>query len=155
MQDRCSVGGELRPDLALDLLQRVVGMGAGRVKNTPSTRCRARLRLQRLNGVAEGRRLGLRRDRRDLGVVLGEGALEGRQEVLGRNAAERRHVERAGPGLEEGIVVGGGLLSVAACASINLNIFIGAIVPTGKSANRVSNRLHRRRGQACPPGRSP
>ena len=42
--------------------------------------------FQPLDGVAEGRRLGLRHDRRDVGVVLGEGALEGRQEVLRRNA---------------------------------------------------------------------
>ena len=47
-------------------------------------------------------------DRRDLGGVLGEGALERRAEMLGRDLAERRHAERAGPfRCEQGIVAVG------------------------------------------------
>ena len=55
---------------------------------------------------------GLRGDRLDLGDVLGERPLVGRQEMLGPDAAERRHAERACSRLcKERIFVGDGRMA--------------------------------------------
>ena len=59
--------------------------------------------LQRVDGVGEGRRVRIGGDRLDLGVVLGKGALEGRQEMLRRDPAERRNAEGLGPVLDAGV----------------------------------------------------
>ena len=109
VQDPVMVGGQLRPDLALDGLQRLVGVGAGEVEEHAGDAVeKLAAAFQRGDGIVEGRRVGLPRCSRDLGIVLGKAALERRQEMLRRDAAERRNFERAGPGLEEGIVAGGG-----------------------------------------------
>ena len=72
-----------------------------------STRCKARPAFSSATMVlSKRRRLLLARDRGDLGLVLGEGALIGRHEMLGLDAGKRRRAERRVPGLEEGIVWG-------------------------------------------------
>ncbi len=108
-QDAVPVPGLARRDLALDRQQRVVGVRAGEhAENTcrpaPSGAAGA---FHRLDGVLERGRRRIAGDRGDLGVVLGEGAVEGRHEMLGRDAVEWRHAEGAGPVLEEGIGGGG------------------------------------------------
>ena len=101
-EDLVPVLGAQRRDLALDLQDRVVGVGAGeRIEDVVDTRERVAAQFQRLDGIGEGRRGGIGRDGGDLGLVLGEGAREGRPEVLGPYPLERRHPERPGPVLEE------------------------------------------------------
>ena len=92
-------------DVALDGEQRVVAVGADELaEDVVDALQGAAGVLQRDDGVVEGRRLRLVRDRGDLGLVLGEGALVGRHEMLGLDAGKRRRAERRVPGLEEGIL---------------------------------------------------
>ena len=103
--------GAQRRDLALDLLDRVVGVRAGeRVEDVVDAGERVAAAFQRLDGVGEGRRRGIGRDSGDLGLVLGEGTREGRPEMLGPYPLERRHAEAPGPVLEERVfaTTGGG-----------------------------------------------
>ncbi len=62
--------------------------------------------LQRRDGVGEvgGRRIV--GDRRDLGGVVGEGLLEGRQKVLGLDLVEGRGRKRRHPGLQQRVGLG-------------------------------------------------
>ena len=62
--------------------------------------------LQRRDGVGEVRHGGIVGDRRDLGGMVGEGLLEGRQEVLRLDLGERRRLERRLPRLEQRICSG-------------------------------------------------
>ncbi len=96
--------GAARRDVALDRQQRSGRVGADQVpEHVVDALQGAAGILQRDDGVVEGRRLGLRRDLCDLGVVLGEGPLVSRKEVFGRDAPVGRDAERRVPGLKEWI----------------------------------------------------
>ena len=91
-----------RRDLALDLLQRVIGVGAGKhMEHMLDPRQRPTAALQRLDRIGEARRRGLSRDRRDFGGVLGTGARIGLAKVLGLDAVERGNAVGGGPGCEK------------------------------------------------------
>ena len=62
--------------------------------------------LQRRDGVGEIRHRRIVLDRGDLGGVIGESLLEGRQEVLRRDLGERRGLERCLPGLQQRVCLG-------------------------------------------------
>ena len=100
--DLVPVLGDDGRHVALDLLQRVVGMRRGQVEHHElDARQRATGILERRNRVREGRRLGIPRDQRDLLFVPGQRAVVSRAEMLRRDAVERRGLEGGGPGLEE------------------------------------------------------
>src|SRR5262245_15130555 len=111
-QDAVPVAGLTRRNLALDLEQRIVGVGARKHAKDPADPIqRAAGSLHRLDGVLERGRSRIARDRGDLGVMLRESAVVGRDEMIGVYTAKRRHTEGAAPFLEQGIV-GGHLLIV-------------------------------------------
>ena len=62
--------------------------------------------LQRRNGVGEIRHRGIVLDRDDLGGVIGEGLLEGREEVFRRDFGEWRGLKRRLPGLQQRVGLG-------------------------------------------------
>ena len=96
--DLVPVPRHLRRNLALDLEQRVVGMGAGQeMEYVADPRQRPSGELQRRDGVVEARRRGIGGDGRNLGLVVGERAGIGRPEMLGLDAVERRHLVGGGP----------------------------------------------------------
>ena len=101
--------GRERRELALDLLDRVVGVRAGEeMEDVVDARVSASpARFERVDGVGEGRLGGIGGDGGDLGLVRGEGAREGRQEMLRRDSAERRNAEGPGPVVEQGVGAGG------------------------------------------------
>ena len=104
----------LRRNLALDLEQRVVGMGAGQeMEHVADPRQRPSGELQRRDGIVEARRRRIGRNGRDLGLVVGERAGIGRPEMLGLDAVERRRLVGGGPIRQERIV-GGAMLAGAA-----------------------------------------
>ena len=93
-----------RRDLALDRLQRVIGVGAGKhMEHMLDPRQRPAAALQRLDRIGEARRRGLSRDRRDFGGVLRAGARIGLAKVLGLDAIERGNAVGGGPGCEKGV----------------------------------------------------
>ena len=100
--DPVPVAGQLRRDLALDLEQRGVAVGADeQVEGGAHPLQQPPAQLKGGDRVGEIRRLGLRRNGRDLGVVLGEGARVSLPEMLGSDAVERRRPVGGRPGLEE------------------------------------------------------
>ncbi len=96
--------GELRRHLPLDRLQGSVGMGAGeQMKNIANARERPPAAFQRGDGVIESRLRGLSGDGGDFPVVIGQRALEGREEMRWRDAREGRRAERLRPDFEQRI----------------------------------------------------
>ena len=100
--DRVPVARHPQRHFLVDLQQRRVGMGRHQVvkhrRHPGEQLARA---LQRRDGVGEIRRGGIVGDRRDLGGMIGEGLLEGGQEMLGRDLGEWRGLERRLPRLEK------------------------------------------------------
>ena len=105
--DGVPVGGQARHDIALEREQRLVAVGADEGEEHcghPGERpARA---FERRDGVGEGRRGRLRRDRHDLVAVLRERRREGRAEMLGRDRGERGRRKRRVPGGEERVRAG-------------------------------------------------
>ena len=100
--DPVPVARQLRRNLALDLEQRGVAVRADeQVEGGAHAFQQPPAQLQGGDRVGEIRRVGLRRNGRDLGVVLGEGACVSLPEMLGLYAVERRHRVGGRPGLEE------------------------------------------------------
>ena len=102
--DRLPMPGEEGCDVALDLLQRLVGVGACEVPEYAAhpAQCAAGA-LQRPDDVVEAWLGGIGLDGVDLVAVFGDPALEGRPEVLRLDRPERRRRERCRPGLEQGV----------------------------------------------------
>ena len=103
--DRIPVPRHPKRHLLVDLQDRRIGVGRDQVvehrRDLGEQLARA---LQRRDGVGEVGRRRIVGDRGDLGRVVGEGLLEGRQEVLGRDRVEGRGLERRLPGLEQRVV---------------------------------------------------
>jgi hypothetical protein len=71
--------GRQRRQFALDLLDRVVGVRTGKeIEDAGGARERVAGRFERVDGVGEGRLDRIGGDGRDLGLLGGEGAREGR-----------------------------------------------------------------------------
>ena len=100
--DRVPVPRHPQRHFLVDLQQRRIGMRRHQVvehrRDLGEQLARA---LQRGDGVGEVRRRRIVGDRGDLGGVVGEGLLEGRQEMLRRDLGERRRLERRLPGLQQ------------------------------------------------------
>ena len=95
VQDAVAVAGAARRDVALDREQRRVGVGAGKhVEHVADPPQEPPAQFERRDRVVEARRRRIGRNRRHLGVVLGEGCIEGGPEMLRRDAAERRRAGR-------------------------------------------------------------
>ncbi len=95
---------ELRRDLTLNGLQRIVGMGAREVpENGRDAVQRPAGILQSGDGVLESWCRGVACDAVDLSAMFGEGLLEGRLEVLRLDFGKGRHAEGRGPGGEQRI----------------------------------------------------
>ena len=102
-----------RRHLALDLLQRIVGMGAGEhMEHVLDPRQRPAAALQRLDRIGETRRRGLGRNRRDFGRVFGAGACVGRAKVFGPDAVERGTPSGVVQGAKNGFSAGWGAVIV-------------------------------------------
>jgi hypothetical protein len=133
--DLVAVPGQDRREIALQRLQRIVGMGAGQgAEHVPDAVERAAAALQRADRVVEA---GLRRlggDRLDLRGVLGQRPVERRPEVLGPDPRERRHVERLVPGREERVVLLGGGRHVHGSVFLLASKELGHASPGGKEA---------------------
>ena len=103
--DRIPVPRHPQRDLLVDLQHRRV-----RVRRDQGVEHRRDLgeqlagALQRRDGVVEVGRRRIVNDCGDLGRVVGEGLLEGRQEVLRRDLVERRRLERRLPGRQQRVV---------------------------------------------------
>ncbi len=98
------VGGEHRRELLFELVGDVVRVGRALVEEDPRDPLeQLPAALERHQGVLEGRRLGIREDRLDLGALLGHAALEGRLEVLVADVGERRQRVRQRARREERI----------------------------------------------------
>ena len=96
------VGGEARAQLALQRLDRVVGMRAGQAEEHGGDPVEGPLGpLHRLDRVAEVRRGRIAGDRVDVGARLGQRGVEGRAEVVGRDGGEGRQSERRIPVLQQ------------------------------------------------------
>src|SRR5690606_1303520 len=90
-QDRVLVRGELRRELGLDRLTALVRVGGSeREEGRRGALEQLSGSLERDDGVLEGRRLGILRDRLDLLEMLGHAALERGREVLVLDQIERR-----------------------------------------------------------------
>ena len=96
-----------RRDLALEMLNRVVGVGAGLV---PEQRGYAGQFVpgdfKRRDGVGKGRGLGIAGNVIDLGIVRGESMIEGGLEVFVADCLETGQAMRSVPG-EDGRIEGG------------------------------------------------
>ena len=97
------MAGDLRRDIALDLqaARRCCAAPARRWKTWSTRVQRPPAQFQRGDGIVEARRLGIGRDGRNLGLVLGKRARIGRAEMLGPDAVEGRNPVGGGPGGEE------------------------------------------------------
>ncbi len=105
--DLVPMPGDLRRDLALELEQRVVGMGAGQeMEYVADLRQRPAGELQRRDGVGEARWRRIGRNGGDLGLVVVQRTRIGVPEVLGPDAVERRHLVGGGP-LRQQRIAGG------------------------------------------------
>ena len=105
--DRRIMVGEHGRQFALDCLQLGGRFGACQVPEYGADPVHGRARtFQRGNRIVEVGRRGIGHDGRDLGIVLGHGALVGGLEILRADAVERRQLERAGPGLEKRVLAG-------------------------------------------------
>ena len=99
------VARDLRRELALDLEQRVVAVGAGqKMEHLFDPPQRPPAQLERRNGIGEIRRLRTAGNGRDLGLMLGEGARIRRREMLGPDFFKRGHLARGGPMPEKGVI---------------------------------------------------
>jgi hypothetical protein len=109
MRANVPVPGAAGRDVALDREQRLVGVGAReRAEHVGHAPEQPAAQFERRDRVVEAGRGLIGRDRRYLGIVVREGAVEGRRKVRGRDAPERRGAERTGPFLKERIVGGSG-----------------------------------------------
>ena len=101
--DRAPMGRQARRHFQLDRLQRVIGMSRCEIgENCFDLAQQLAAFLQRDDGALEtGRRGG---DGGNLGVMLRQGAVIGRREMLRRDAVQRRGAERGGPVFEKRIV---------------------------------------------------
>ncbi len=98
------VRGELRRHLALDRLQRLVGVRAGEiVEDGGDLFDQPGALLQRHDGVVERRLGGLTRDGGDLRLVLLQRRRERRLEVLRLDLLERRQAEGGAPARQQRI----------------------------------------------------
>jgi hypothetical protein len=96
-----------RRDVALDLLERVVGVGGGQIVEDRGDAIElASGQFQRPNDIAEARLVGIAGDRVDLRFVLGDTLIEGRPEMRGLDRVKRRRLEGRGPFLEKWILFG-------------------------------------------------
>ncbi len=97
--------GEPGRVIAGDRLERLVRVARIEVEEHPAHPIeQPTAALQGFDGIGEARRRGGAGDRGDFGALLVHAAVEGRREVLGANAVERRHAERRGPGLKERVL---------------------------------------------------
>ena len=129
-----------RRDFALDLLQRVVAVGADEVEEHRGDAVeRLAAALQRADRIVERRHLCIAGDRIDLGALLRQRRVERRAEMFGRDARERRRAERAGPGFEKGIARGGGTRVHGAVLGLGFgSARIGSISPASGQPGRAS-----------------
>ena len=103
-RDGIAVRGEAGREALLDGLQGLAGHGAGQCAEEAGHAVQAPARgFQGGNGVVEAGRLGLVRDLLDFTQVLGKGLVEGRLEGCSFHGVERRYLQDAGPGLQEGV----------------------------------------------------
>ena len=108
-EDPVPVLGLERGELALDREDRIVGVSAGEeIENVDRPRERLSARLERVDGVGEGRRVRIAGNGRDLSRVRGKCAGKGRPEMLGLDPAEGCHAEGAAPLREQRVVAGFG-----------------------------------------------
>jgi hypothetical protein len=104
--DLVGVAGKQRRHIALDRLDLLIGIRAGKVEEDGAGPVEVEAApLQRRNRVVEARRLGIARDRVDLGPLLGHADVERRPEMLDAHVHEGRRPEGAGPGFEQRIAV--------------------------------------------------
>jgi hypothetical protein len=95
-------GRQERRHLAVDRLELRVRLGRLQAaEHALHARQQLARVVHRLERVGEGRRLGVVRDRLDLLPLLRDALLDGRQEVLGLDVLERRHLERCRPSFEK------------------------------------------------------
>jgi len=93
---------QLRGDLFFQLLERVIGIGAGeRVEDDLDPRERLAAPFERHQGVVEGGRAGVVGDGLDFGDLLAHARLEGRREVGVLDLVKRRRRERQGDRREQ------------------------------------------------------
>jgi len=106
-EDPVPMLGLERGQLALECEDRIVGVGAGQeMEKVDGSRERLSARVERVDGVGEGRRLHIAGNGRDLGRVRGECARKGRPKMLRVDPVEGRHAEGAAPLREQRVVVG-------------------------------------------------
>lgn len=100
-----AVLGELRRVGACHRLERLAGAAGVEVgEHLAHPAEQSAAALHRLDGVGKARRLRIPCDGGDLNALFGDGAVEGRREMLGPDGIEGRQAERRRPALEEGIV---------------------------------------------------
>jgi hypothetical protein len=96
------MGGEAGAQLALEGLDRVVGVGASEVEEDRGDPIEPAVGpLHRLDGVGEAGLGGIGGDGVEVRPRLGEGGLEGGTEVLVPDGLEGRQAERSFPVLEQ------------------------------------------------------
>ena len=115
--DRVPVPRHPQRHLLVDLEQRRIGMRRHQVvEHRRDLGEQLAGALQRGDGVGEVRRGGVVLDRGDLGCVVGEGLLEGGQEMLRRDLGKRRRLERRLPRLQQRV---GAACEVAAVCMVS------------------------------------
>ena len=133
--DGVPVPGELRRDLALDLEQGVIGMGAGqKVKHIADPLERAAAAFDRRNGVVEGCRLWIAGNGGDFGCMFGQRPGIGRAELFGADRVERRDAVRCRPLLEERITLGGHITIGRSGGLHGLNLVHQGVIPNAGAA---------------------
>ena len=96
------MAGENRRDLALDRLQFFVGRRAREIEEDAGDAIEAAAAaLERLDRIGEGGRGRVGGDGVDFAPRVLERGVEGRPEMAGLDALERRRLERPGPGFEQ------------------------------------------------------
>ncbi len=104
--DRVLMCRHERRELLLDLLDVGRGVGRGdRVERAGHIAQQLSARLERNHRVLERGHRADARDRTDLGLLLGEGLLEGRQVVLGADGCVVRQTVGESAGGQEGVVI--------------------------------------------------
>ena len=104
-EDPVPMLGLKRRQFALDRENGVVGIGVRkRVEDIGDAREQLPGALDRLDGIDEGRRRRVRGNGGDFGGMVGKCPGEGGEEMLRRDACERRHAEGPGPVLQHGII---------------------------------------------------
>src|SRR5262249_46302873 len=100
-EDRVPVPRLTRRELALELEDGVIGVGAGeKIEHSVDAGEERTALFERIDGVGEGRLRRIGGDRLDLGGMLGKGASERLIEMLRFNRGEWRDAERAAPVLD-------------------------------------------------------